>query len=142
MAIRAVLRLGDPRLLVRSSEVEQFGTRDLETLLTDMLDTMEALDGAGLAAPQIGVPLRVIIFGVAFATLAGVYSLTVLPSGIYPEAQFPRIAVIARSGDLSPQMMTVAVTRPLEEAARGAGTGTLFLQRFTCHSHEERLLRS
>ena len=51
--------------------------------------------------------------------MAGAYSLTVLPSGIYPEAQFPRIAVIAHSGDLSPQMMTVAVTRPLEEAARG-----------------------
>ena len=64
MAIRPVLRLGDPRLLVRSSEVEQFGTQVLESLLTDMLDTMEALDGAGLAAPQIGVPLRVIIFGV------------------------------------------------------------------------------
>ena len=64
MAIRPVLRLGDPRLLVRSNEVEQFGARDLESLLTDMLDTMEALDGAGLAAPQIGVPLRVIIFGV------------------------------------------------------------------------------
>jgi peptide deformylase len=51
-------------LLVRSSEVEEFATQTLETLLTDMLDTMEALDGAGLAAPQIGVPLRVIIFGV------------------------------------------------------------------------------
>jgi multidrug efflux pump subunit AcrB len=70
---------------------------------------------AGFAAHHA----RVIIFGVAFATLAGIYSLTVLPSGIYPEAQFPRIAVIAHSGDLSPQMMTVAVTRPLEEAARG-----------------------
>jgi CzcA family heavy metal efflux pump len=70
---------------------------------------------AGFAAHHA----RVIIFGVAFATLAGIYALTVLPSGIYPEAQFPRIAVIAHSGDLSPQMMTVAVTRPLEEAARG-----------------------
>jgi peptide deformylase len=64
MAIRPVLRLGDPRLLVRSSKVEQFGTPELDSLLTDMLDTMEALDGAGLAAPQIGVPLRVVIFGV------------------------------------------------------------------------------
>ena len=64
MAIRPVLKLGDPRLLVRSNEVERFGTPELDALLTDMLDTMEALDGAGLAAPQIGVPLRVVIFGV------------------------------------------------------------------------------
>src|SRR4051812_16266450 len=69
---------------------------------------------AGFAAHHA----RVIIFGVAFATLAGIYALTVLPSGIYPEAEFPRIALIAHSGDLAPQMMTVAVTRPLEEAAR------------------------
>ncbi len=70
---------------------------------------------AGFAARHA----RAIVFGVAFTTLAGIYALTVLPSGIYPEAEFPRIAVIAHSGDLSPQMMTVGVTRPLEEAARG-----------------------
>jgi CzcA family heavy metal efflux pump len=70
---------------------------------------------AGFAAHHA----RAIIFGVAFVTLAGVYALSVLPSGIYPEAEFPRIAIIAHSGDLSPQMMTVSVTRPLEEAARG-----------------------
>src|SRR5436309_11123518 len=45
--------------------------------------------------------------------------MTVLPSGIYPEVEFPRIAVIAHAGDLSPRMMQVAVTRQLEEAARG-----------------------
>lgn len=64
MAVRPVLRMGDPRLLERSQEVERFGTPELEALLVDMHDTMEALDGAGLAAPQIGVPLRVVIFGV------------------------------------------------------------------------------
>jgi CzcA family heavy metal efflux pump len=69
---------------------------------------------AGFAAHHA----RAIVFGVVFATLAGVYSLTALPSGIYPEAEFPRIAIIAHAGDLSPQMMTVSVTRPLEEAAR------------------------
>jgi CzcA family heavy metal efflux pump len=69
---------------------------------------------AGFAAHHA----RVIAFGVAFATLAGIYALTVLPSGIYPEAEFPRIAIVAHSGDLAPQMMTVSVTRPLEEAAR------------------------
>jgi peptide deformylase len=64
MAVKPVLRMGDPLLLERSREVRQFGTPELEALLTDMLDTMEDLNGAGLAAPQIGVPLRVVIFGV------------------------------------------------------------------------------
>ena len=63
MAVRPVLRMGDPRLLQRSREVEAFGTPELAALLLDMQDTMQALSGAGLAAPQIGVPLRVVIFG-------------------------------------------------------------------------------
>jgi len=65
MTVRAVLRMGDPRLLERSREIERFDTAELNALLTDMHDTMEALSGAGLAAPQIGVQLRVVIFGVA-----------------------------------------------------------------------------
>ena len=64
MAVRPVLRMGDPRLLERSQEVERFGTPELEQLLVDMHDTMTALSGAGLAAPQIGVQQRVVIFGV------------------------------------------------------------------------------
>ena len=64
MAVKSVLRMGNPLLLERSQEVTQFGTAELDALLTDMLDTMEALNGAGLAAPQIGVPLRVVIFGI------------------------------------------------------------------------------
>jgi peptide deformylase len=55
--------MGDPRLLVRSREVEQVGTAELRALIADMFDTMHHLDGAGLAAPQIGVDLRVVIFG-------------------------------------------------------------------------------
>lgn len=62
--IREVLRMGDPRLLARSDEVREFGSPALAALLQDMRDTMAHLDGAGLAAPQIGVPLRVVIFGV------------------------------------------------------------------------------
>ncbi len=62
--IREVLRMGDPRLLQVSSPLQQFGTPELEALLRDMQDTMAALNGAGLAAPQIGVPLRVVMFGV------------------------------------------------------------------------------
>ena len=61
---------------------------------------------------------RVILLGVFLITLAGAYSITVLPSGIYPEVEFPRIVSVAQSGDLSPRLMMLAVTRPLEEAAR------------------------
>ena len=62
--IREVLRMGDPRLLQRSVEIENFGTPELAELLQDMRDAMAHLNGAGLAAPQIGVNLRVVIFGV------------------------------------------------------------------------------
>jgi peptide deformylase len=62
--IRPVLRMGDPRLWQKSLPVEKFGTAELGQLLGDMRDTMAHLNGAGLAAPQIGVPLRVVIFGV------------------------------------------------------------------------------
>jgi peptide deformylase len=62
--IRAVLRMGDPRLLQPSQPVTAFGTPELAALLKDLRDTMAAENGAGLAAPQIGVPLQVVIFGV------------------------------------------------------------------------------
>ena len=62
--IRSVLRMGDPRLWQRSSPVANFNDAQLAELLQDMRDTMAHLNGAGLAAPQIGVPLRVVIFGV------------------------------------------------------------------------------
>src|SRR2546425_429378 len=61
---------------------------------------------------------RAIVFAVVVITLAGIYSITTLPSGIYPEVEFPRIVAVAHSGDLSPRIMQIAVTRPLEEAAR------------------------
>jgi peptide deformylase len=64
MTIREVIRMGDPRLLQTAEPISNFGSRDLLALIADMRDTMYALDGAGLAAPQIGVGLRVVIFGV------------------------------------------------------------------------------
>ncbi|MDP1717962.1 MAG: peptide deformylase [Burkholderiales bacterium] len=64
MAVRAVLRMGDPLLLGTAAAVEKFDTPELHSLLADMHDTMQALDGAGLAAPQIGIGLQVVIFGV------------------------------------------------------------------------------
>ncbi len=63
MAIQPVLRLGDPRLLKVASEVSDFNNPELDLLIEDMFDTMAAEDGAGLAAPQIGIGLRVVIFG-------------------------------------------------------------------------------
>lgn len=67
--IREILRMGDPRLLRISEPVREFGTPALRTLVSDMFETMEAANGAGLAAPQIGVPLRVVIFGYSDPTL-------------------------------------------------------------------------
>jgi len=64
MAIREVLRMGDARLLHVAKPVIHFDTQQLHDLLVDMRDTMQALNGVGLAAPQIGVGLRVVIFGV------------------------------------------------------------------------------
>jgi peptide deformylase len=64
MAIRPVLKMGDPVLLQVAQPVERFDTPELRELLQDMKDTMASLDGAGLAAPQIGVSLQVVIFGV------------------------------------------------------------------------------
>ena len=66
MAIRDVLKMGDPRLLAVSAPVpaDAFGGPELQGLIQDMRDTMAHLSGAGLAAPQIGVGLRVVIFGV------------------------------------------------------------------------------
>lgn len=62
--IRDVLRMGDPRLLQRSPRVERFATPELDALVSDLRDTMAMRNGAGLAAPQIGVLLQVVIFGV------------------------------------------------------------------------------
>jgi len=62
--IREVLKMGDPRLLQQARPLQQFDTPELHALLADMRDTMAHLSGAGLAAPQIGVGLQVVIFGV------------------------------------------------------------------------------
>lgn len=63
MAIREILKMGDPRLLRQAGPVEQFGTQEINALIADMFETMRAVNGAGLAAPQIGVNLQLVIFG-------------------------------------------------------------------------------
>jgi len=64
MAVRTVLRMGHPLLQQVAAPVERFDTAELRELVSDLDDTMRAMNGAGLAAPQIGVPLRVVIFEV------------------------------------------------------------------------------
>ena len=63
MAVREILKMGDPRLLRVAPPVLEFGTAELQGLVADMQDTMVAAHGAGLAAPQIGVDLQLVIFG-------------------------------------------------------------------------------
>lgn len=63
MTIQAILKMGDPRLLRHAQPVERFDTPELHALVQDLLDTMAHANGAGLAAPQIGVDLQVVIFG-------------------------------------------------------------------------------
>ena len=81
--IRPILKMGTPSLLVPSRPVAQFDTADLHALVTDLEDTMAAADGAGIAAPQIGVNLQVVIFG------------TGAPNPRYPDAPVvPRTVLV------------------------------------------------
>lgn len=83
MTVRTVLKMGDPRLLRVARPVTAFDTQELHQLLTDLLDTMQAANGAGLAAPQIGVDLAVVVFGSG------------LPNPRYPDApNVPRTVLV------------------------------------------------
>jgi peptide deformylase len=63
MTVREILKMGDARLLRQAQPVQEFDTDALHLLVSDLLDTMRAANGAGLAAPQIGVDLQVVVFG-------------------------------------------------------------------------------
>ncbi len=65
MTVRTVLRMGEPLLLEKALPITAFDTPELHALIQDMQDTMQAMNGAGIAAPQIGVSLQVVIFGVS-----------------------------------------------------------------------------
>ena len=67
MSVHTILKMGDPRLLQPAAPVTAFGTPALATLIADMFDTMAAAGGVGLAAPQIGVGLQVVIFGFEYS---------------------------------------------------------------------------
>jgi len=83
MAIREILKMGDPRLLRVAQPVDAFDTDELHLLVRDMFETMHAVNGAGLAAPQIGVDRQVVIFG------------TGTPNPRYPDAPpVPRTVLV------------------------------------------------
>ena len=93
MTIHAILKMGDPRLLRVAQPVTAFDTDDLHLLIRDMFETMRSVNGAGLAAPQIGIDLQLVIFG------------TDAPNPRYPDAPLiPRTVllnpVITRIGSL------------------------------------------
>ena len=99
--IREILRMGDPRLLRVSEPVTRFDTAELRELLTDMFETMQAADGAGLAAPQIGVGLRVVVFG------------------FESNARYPEAAAVPRTILINP------VIEPLGDAMQDGWEGCL-----------------
>jgi peptide deformylase len=83
MAVREILKMGDPRLLRVAQPVRAFDTRELHALIADMQDTMRAANGAGLAAPQIGEDVQLVIFG------------TDAPNPRYPDAPpVPRTVLV------------------------------------------------
>ena len=102
MAVHTILKMGDPRLLRVAQPVTAFGTEALRQLVTDLVDTMAAAHGAGLAAPQIGVDLQVVIFG------------TDAPNPRYPDAP-----VVPRTVLVNP------VITPLGEAEEEGWEGCL-----------------
>ena len=83
MPVREILKMGDPRLLRVAPPVTEFDTDDIHLLVSDMFDTMRAVNGAGLAAPQIAVDLQLVIFG------------TDAPNPRYPDAPLvPRTVLL------------------------------------------------
>jgi peptide deformylase len=87
MAVREILKMGDERLLRIAQPVRAFGTPELQALIADMFDTMAAANGAGLAAPQIGVDLQLVIFG-----------------SDAPNPRYPDAPVVPRTILLNPQI--------------------------------------
>ena len=99
MAVQKVLRMGDPRLLQVAEPVTEFNTAELDGLIQDMFDTMAAFDGAGLAAPQIGVSKRLVIFGVE------------------ANPRYPEVEPVPTTILINPQL--VALAKDMDEAWEG-----------------------
>ena len=102
MTIHTILKMGDPRLLRVALPVTAFDTDELHLLISDMFDTMRSVDGAGLAAPQIGVDLKLVIFG---------------PGAVTP--RYPNEPAIPRTVLLNP------IITPLDEVKENGWEGCL-----------------
>lgn len=136
MAVCKILKMGDPRLWLEAEPVTEFNTPALKTLIEDMLDTMRANSGAGLAAPQIGIPLRVIVFEVR-------------QNPRYPEAEAvpltilinPAIEPVGEEGDtgweacLSVPGLRGLVSRPGAVRYRGQNEKGEFFERLATGFH-------
>jgi len=101
MAVREILKMGDARLLRVAPPVQRFDTPELHALIEDMFDTMEAAQGAGLAAPQIGVDLQLVIFGFA------------------RNERYPEAPAVPRTVLINPEIM------PLDDAEESGWEGCL-----------------
>ena len=101
MAVREILKMGDARLLRVAPPVQRFDTPELHALIEDMFDTMEAAQGAGLAAPQIGVDLQLVIFGFA------------------RNERYPEAPAVSRTVLINPEIM------PLDDAEESGWEGCL-----------------
>ncbi len=102
MAIRDILKMGDPRLLRLAKPVEEFDTEALHALVRDMQETMHAALGVGIAAPQIGVDLQVVIFGTG-----------------QPSVRYPQAPIIPKTVLINP------VLQPLSDSAEDGWEGCL-----------------
>ena len=100
MPQREILKMGDPRLLRTAQRVTAFDTPELHALIRDLMDTMRAVEGAGLAAPQIGVDLQVVIFG----------------SG-EPNPRYPQAPVVPQTVLINPTI--TALSSEMEEGWEG-----------------------
>jgi len=102
MAVKEILKMGDPRLLRVALEVDTFDTPQLTALLKDMTDTMKHAKGVGLAAPQIGVNLQVVMFGTG-----------------EPNPRYPEEAPVAKTVLINP------IIKPLSEDTEEGWEGCL-----------------
>lgn len=128
MAVREILKMGDARLLRVAQPVREFGTPALLALIDDMLETMRAAQGAGLAAPQIGVDLQLVIFGFALEETQGRSQVSSTPSGGLTRSGRSGGALNERYPEAPPVPLTVLLNpqlTPLDDAMVDGWEGCL-----------------
>ena len=130
MTVHAILKMGDPRLLQQARPVTEFDTPALHQLIADMQDTMAAAQGAGLAAPQIGVDLQVVIFGTDAPGNAALSIIEVSVTGCAAYEGFASDAgafIGFYSSSASITSLSITVASPLPGASVFASIDNLYL---------------